>query len=284
MRRKHIPTWLFMGSCLCAAASCGVVVADPQVDYGDSEPLGRWQPGTAQTRFETEGLTEEDEDVAEANSAGSPAIATAPARASSASPVPVPRGAGSTGSTPASGSAGSAAPSGSSDPGKPQPGSAGAAAPSGGETVPTETETPSGAVSTLEFNYSTESLGGRYSPKNVGAVWVTDSNGKLVKSLELWARTRLRYLLTYATARESARPDVTATATLTSHKAHTASWDLKDSTGASVPAGKYVLHAEVTDSHADGKSISVPFDTSAGAATLKAPDSAGFTGLELVLK
>lgn len=136
----------------------------------------------------------------------------------------------------------------------------------------------------LELSYTTEALGGRYAPKNVGAVWVTDSSGKLVKSLEVWARIRLRYLLSYASARGSARPDVTATATLTNHKAHMASWDLKGSTGAAVPPGKYTLHAEVTDSHMDGKAIEIPFDTSAGPATIEPPGSAGFKGIKLVLQ
>jgi hypothetical protein len=165
----------------------------------------------------------------------------------------------------------------------PQAGSAGAAAPSGGsETEQDGTETAS--VSKLEFSYSTESLGGRYSPKNVGAIWVTDSSGKLVKSLEVWARVRLRYLTSYATARAGARPDVTATATLANHKAHTASWDLKDSSGAAVPPGKYTLNAELTDTHSAGKTIAVPFDTTAGAMTIDPPDSPGFTGMKIVLQ
>jgi hypothetical protein len=63
-----------------------------------------------------------------------------------------------------------------------------------------------------------------------------------------------------------------------------ASWDLKDTTGAAVPPGKYTLNAEITDADATGKNVSVPFDTSAGPMTIKPADSTGFTGMELVLK
>lgn len=289
MRRKQNTAWLLVGIWLPAAIGCGTVVEDPDVDFGDARPLGSWHPPTAQKTFETEGL-EPEPNVATASAAGAPAVAPPPA-------TTLPNGTNvgqgqkppsTAAGAPALGSAGAAAPSGK--PAQPQTGAAGAAAPGGSpEPEPAvEPESPPPAeasgVSMLELNYSTESLGGRYSPKNIGAIWVTDSSGKLVKSLEVWARTRLRYLTTYAAARASARPDVTATATLTNHKAHTARWDLKDTAGAAVPPGKYTLHAEVTDSHADGRSIAVPFDTSAGATMIEQPDSPGFIGMKLVLK
>ena len=281
MRRKHTTARLLSWLWLPAALGCGTVIEDPYVDYGDAKPLGSWSPATAQTTFETEGVeAEPDQDQAGASTstAGAPAIATAPAATR-------PNGTGTTGpqgqkgpsaaaGAPAAGGAGAAAP-------KPSMGTAGAAAPSGEtEDVPED----AAGVTELEFSYNTESLGGRYAPKNVGAVWVSDSSGKLVKSLEVWARTRLRYLTSYASARGSARPDVTATATLTNHKAHTASWDLKDTTGAAVPPGKYTLNAELTDTHMTGKTITVPFDTSAGAATIEPPASPGFTSMKLSLQ
>ena len=278
MRRKHTTArlcWIW----LTAALGCGTVLEDPHVDFGDAKPLGSWSPATAQTTFETEGLEAEQGEPAEANqpsasAAGARAVATPPA--TMRTPTTAGKPAAAAGS-PAASSAGAAAPSGASGAPKPPTGAAGAAAPSGEGRV--DPEPGPGGVTTLEFSYTTESLGGRYAPKNVGAVWVTDGSGKLVKSLELWARVRLRYLLGYAAARGSARPDITATATLTNHKAHTATWDL---TG--VAPGKYTLHAEVTDSHMDGKEITIPFDTSAGPATIDAPASPGFKSLTLVLQ
>lgn len=282
MPRKHTPirfAWLW----LLAALGCGTVLEDPNVDFGDARPLGSWKPATAQTTFETEGLPPTPNSFTP-GAAGSPALGAAPATTRPNTPATTPGSPGTkpeaAAGSPATGSAGAAA---SSRPAA----SAGSAAPSGNESEPAPdapTEAETSGVTQLELSYNTESLGGRYAPKNIGAVWVTDSSGKLVKSLELWARVRLRYLLGYAAARGSARPDITATATLTSHKPHTASWDLTDSTGAAVPPGKYTLHAEVTDSHMDGKTISVPFDTSGGPTTIEPPSSAGFPSMKLTLK
>jgi hypothetical protein len=279
MRRKHTTNrlrWIW----LSAAVGCGTVVEDPHVDYADAKPLGIWSTATSQTRFETEGVEEEP---STAPRAGAPAIATAPV--TQRPPNTMPTGTPNVAGAPAAGSAGAAAVPAAGTP-KPPAGAAGAAAPSGGNETEPETTAPAETVGVtkLDLSYTTEALGGRYAPKNVGAVWVTDSSGKLVKSLEVWARIRLRYLLNYASARGSARPDVTATATLTNHKAHMASWDLKGSTGAAVPPGKYTLHAEVTDSHMDGKTITIPFDTSAGPTTIDAPASPGFKSLKLTLQ
>lgn len=250
------------------------------MDYGDSQPVGRWPSTAVQARFETEGVPpasgsqgEADPDEPEQVTAGKPAVATTSGASTMGAVQPS-----------KTGSAGAAAPSGTTKPA--MMASAGAAAPSGGQTKPPAEMAPagSGALTSVQFNVTTESLGGRYKPKNIGAIWITDDGGKLVKSLEVWARLRLRYLTKYASSRAGAKVDVTATATLTSHKAHMASWDLKDTTGAAVPPGKYTLNAEITDADATGKNVSVPFDTSAGPMTIKPADSTGFTGMELVLK
>ena len=66
---------------------------------------------------------------------------------------------------------------------------------------------------------TTAPVGGRYQPRNIGAIWIEDNNGKLVKSLEVWAGIRRRYLTRYATALSGAAIDVTASATLSSTSA-----------------------------------------------------------------
>lgn len=288
MRRPPPFAWLLSCTWLCAANSCGNVADDPNVDYGDSQPLGRWPSTAVQARFETEGATattpkgarDPDDEDATTATAGRPAIATSSGSTAANMVTPAQGAQGSK-----AGAAGAAAPSGSPNPAQSMTGSAGAAADGGGQTKPAEAPpAESGKVTSLQFNVMTESLNGRYKPKNIGAIWIADESGKLVKSLEVWARVRLRYLTKYASSRGGARPDVTATATLTSHKAHMASWDLKDTTGAAVAPGKYTLNAEITDADATGKNVSVPFDLSAGPMTVKPADSTGFTAMELVLK
>ena len=279
MRRRDTTTRRLRYLCLSAAVGCGAVVDPPQVDYGDAKPLGAWSPATAQTTFETEAL---DVEPQTGSPAGAPGVATNTTVAQpKGSSAPTTEGPKNVAGAPPPGVAGAAAGSAAhSD----SPEAAGAAAPSDdreGELLAPEAPE---AVTELEVSFTTESLGGRYAPKNVGAVWVTDSGGKLVKSLEVWARIRLRYLTGYAAARGSARADVTATATMTNHKPHTASWDLKDAGGDAVPPGEYTLHAELTDTHMAGKTVTIPFDTSAGATTIEPPDSPGFVGIKLVIQ
>jgi hypothetical protein len=280
MRRKQTTAWLYGYCWLSAAVGCGVVGNEPQVDFGESRQLGLWESGTAQTVFETEGLPAEPDTAA----AGGPAVAAPSGTAtgtgmgtSSMNTVQAPSGAAG-GSAPSAGHAAPTPPAASGG------STAASAAGSGAEPAAMPELAEPTAVTSVQLSYTTEVLGGRYRPKNIGAVWVADSSGKLVKSLEVWARLRLRYLNKYAEARAGARPDVTATATLTSHKAHTASWDLKDKAGASVMPGMYTLHVEITDADAPGKHVMIPFDLSAGTTLIAPPDSTGFVGMQLELK
>jgi hypothetical protein len=157
-----------------------------------------------------------------------------------------------------------------------------------GGTGGTTPEAGSGAsaasnVTSLTFDVTTSAVGLQYQPKNIGAIWVTDASGKLVKSLEVWAATRRRYLTGYVSALAGSSVDVTASATLSSHRAHHASWDLRDKTGAAVPAGKYNVVIELTDGNKTGRTTSVSFDTSAGPTTLSPADAPSFTGIKLQL-
>lgn len=142
---------------------------------------------------------------------------------------------------------------------------------------------PSGGVRSVAFEVLTVSQGGRYQPRNIGAIWIADASGKLIKSLKVWARVRQRYLIKYNAARSGMAIDVTASATLTSHQTHRVSWDHKDRAGAVAPPGKYSLMIEVTDKDAQGAVGQFPFDTSAGATTLTPTATPQFTMLKLQL-
>lgn len=270
--------------CIATCVACDGEVEAPHVDFGVSQPIGRWEPESAQSRFGDASVEIVPQAERGASGGAAPASSSTTGASTGRGPTgaPVQNGA----STPSTGAAGrestmspSAAEGGKGGSNAMQA-AAGSAADSGNEPAP-----EGSGVTSLTFNFSTEPVGGRYKPKNIGAVWISDSSGKLVKSLEVWARIRLRYLTKYAGVRGSARPDVTATATLPNHNlAHMVMWDLKDTKGAAVPPGKYTLNAEITDQDATGKNISVEVDTSAGPMTLMPPASTGFTKLELVLK
>jgi hypothetical protein len=78
--------------------------------------------------------------------------------------------------------------------------------------------------------------------------------------------------------------DVTASATLNSHKAHHAMWNLKDRSGQAAPPGKYTLVIEVTDTDFTGKFDTIDFDTSQGPQQLSPPNAMYFTTLKVTLQ
>ncbi|HKU44304.1 MAG TPA: DUF2271 domain-containing protein, partial [Polyangiales bacterium] len=143
---------------------------------------------------------------------------------------------------------------------------------------------PSGKLQSLSFEVLTMSQGGRYQPRNIGAIWIADASGKLVKTLQVWARIRQRYLFKYNAARASMPVDVTASATLTSHQVHRVSWDLKDRSGAAVAPGQYSVQIEVTDKDAAGATAQFPFDLTLGPTVLMPTSSPGYTQIKLQLQ
>lgn len=140
-------------------------------------------------------------------------------------------------------------------------------------------------LTSVSFDVTTLSQGGRYSPKNIGAIWVQNSSGAFVKSLEVWAAQRRRYLTKYnAAVGTTGSVDVTTTATLSSHKAHHVTWNLKDKSGAAVASGKYTMLIELTDADATGKSYSVDFDLTQGAQSVTPATSQYYSSMALKIQ
>jgi hypothetical protein len=140
-------------------------------------------------------------------------------------------------------------------------------------------------VSSLTFDVTTTSQGGKYAPKNVGAIWVEDNSGAYVRSLEVWAGIRKRDLRLYvASLGGHSDTDVVTSATLTKHRAHEVKWDLKDYSGNQVDPGKYKLLVEVTDRDGAGESYSVDFDTSAGTEVISPANATYYNSMSLKLQ
>ena len=111
-----------------------------------------------------------------------------------------------------------------------------------------------GSVTTsgkLELKYTTQSLDGRYAPRNCTAVWIEDMAGQYVATIELAAGLRkpgLVYFQDHACT-ERLGPDVVTSATLADHeKPHMASWEGLDSEMKPVADAQYKLFIEVTES------------------------------------
>jgi hypothetical protein len=116
----------------------------------------------------------------------------------------------------------------------------------------------------LEVRYTTQSLQGRYAPRNCTAVWIETAAGQYVATLELGAGLRrpgLVYFQDHACT-ERLGPDALTTATLRDHeKPHVASWSGVDFQGNAVADGAYKLFLEVTESDKEpGELTELAFD------------------------
>lgn len=133
-----------------------------------------------------------------------------------------------------------------------------------GSTAPGTTAPEDPAASTgpgmLTVAFTSVGPGGRYAPRNCGAVWIEDSSGKFVKTIERWTAIRERYLEKWTMASggwgfsifggNTTNPDqvdVVTAGTLSRHQMHMSTWNMKNVAGEVVPDGKYNVVVEVTE-------------------------------------
>ncbi|NLH74917.1 MAG: DUF2271 domain-containing protein [Verrucomicrobia bacterium] len=103
------------------------------------------------------------------------------------------------------------------------------------------------------FQVTTKTANGRYAPRHVLAIWVTDAQGNFVKTLKRQAATRQQYLYKFwASAKNYTPVDGTTGATLTSHTSHTVTWDCRNTNGVVMPDGFYYFNVEFTEENAQG--------------------------------
>ncbi len=145
-----------------------------------------------------------------------------------------------------------------------------------------------GTGCTLAVTLTTVTDNGRYSPRNVGAIWIANGSGKFVKTLGAWARTRISRLTLWSSVSAAAglsrnTVDAVTSATLSSHQTHNVTWNCKDTTGAVVPDGSYQLSFEMADDNATGPHGTVSFTKGPMPLQMSAPDSPNFKGITLRL-
>lgn len=105
---------------------------------------------------------------------------------------------------------------------------------------------------------------GGYSPENVGAIWIANSSGTFVKTLERWAQSRISHLTLWNSATSAAglsrnTVDAITSASLSSYKTHMVSWNCTDAKRAVVPDGAYRVYFETTDDNVTGPNAYVDF-------------------------
>ena len=127
-----------------------------------------------------------------------------------------------------------------------------------GATTPPEKPAESAGPGMLTVAFMSVGAGGRYAPRNCGAVWIEDSSGKFVKTIERWTAIRERYLEKWSMASggwgfarsggtNPDQVDVVSAGTLNRHQMHMATWNMKGRDGMVVPDGKYTVVVEVSE-------------------------------------
>lgn len=136
--------------------------------------------------------------------------------------------------------------------------------------------------SRVVFRVTTKSQGGRYAPKNVGAIWVETAGGEWVKTLAVWASVRGRYLSEYIASNPSRnKVDAITSSTLRQHTSHEVVWDLRNADGDLVPDGVYDVVVEATDRDAPGQFTAVSFMKSGQPSRVTLEESSAFADVVL---
>jgi hypothetical protein len=137
----------------------------------------------------------------------------------------------------------------------------------------------------LHVTVTTTAPGGNYKPRNVGAIWVADSTGRFVKSLEVWGNQRLSRVVAWNSATRNAgvagnKVDAITSATLSMHRTHDVTWNCRDYKQQAVPDGTYRVYFEVEDSNSAGPNIFETFNKGSMASTMSA-SMGNFQGISL---
>jgi hypothetical protein len=155
----------------------------------------------------------------------------------------------------------------------------GQAPPPADPILPPEAFKPTGPPGpcSLAVSVTTVPIGSDYSPLNIGAIWVTDSSGKFVKTLAVWANRRKRHLeawneVTAAAGVAGDTVDAVTGSTARNHGAHSSTWNCTDYKKAQVPRGAYRLCMEMTEFNGAGPKGCIAFDNSGTAFRLMPPD------------
>jgi hypothetical protein len=175
------------------------------------------------------------------------------------------------------------------DSGKPRTADAATTPPTDGGTIAAQgdggTTAPGASTLTkLSFSVTTTTLRGRYSPRNIYAIWVTDAQGKFIKTLAKFAFIRARYLSGWNAASGGNVVDAVTGATMSNHGTRLATWNFTDVAKKPVPDGDYKVVVEMTDADKTGASASIPFTKGAEPVKLMPADQGSFLEMSLVLE
>lgn len=133
----------------------------------------------------------------------------------------------------------------------------------------------------LYVSVATSTAGGNYSPRNIVAIWVTDSSGKFVKTLTVYADKRKSDLTNWVSASNKNTTDAVTGATLTSFGTITAKWNGTNTSGTVVADGSYNLCMELTDKGGTGNYSKFEFTKGATELSLTPANVSSFSSISI---
>ena len=101
---------------------------------------------------------------------------------------------------------------------------------------------------TMTFTVKTVTYNGSYHPKNIGAIWITNSSNQFVKTIKVWAASRRSHLVKWVASSGNNTTGAVTSATINSHQLHTVTWNGKNTSNVAVPDGNYNINVEYTES------------------------------------
>jgi hypothetical protein len=139
-------------------------------------------------------------------------------------------------------------------------------------------------AASVTFSVTTVATKGKYAPRHVLAIWVTDSQGALVQTLQVNADKRKKHLVEWLAALGDTKVDAVTSATLKTHQTSKVVWNCKDAKGNPVPDGKYRIRVEFTEINGAGPSTPkehIEFTVGPTASTVKPKDLDNFKAMSL---
>jgi hypothetical protein len=123
--------------------------------------------------------------------------------------------------------------------------------------------------------------GAHYAPNYILAIWIKDANNNYIRTLMVYAKTRKSYLYSWKSNSGGDVTDAITGATVSSYKAYTVTWNLKDYKSNIVPDGNYKLCMEMTSEHAQGPYREIDFTVGGGSYSLSPSDGQNFKSVSL---
>jgi hypothetical protein len=152
----------------------------------------------------------------------------------------------------------------------------------GNEVSFTTTTAVVNTAGALTISTLTSTAGGNYSPKNIVAIWIQNSSGVFVKSLLVYAATRINYLTNWVSNSSKNVVDATTGATQSSYATRACTWNGTNISGAVVPDGVYKVCMELTDKNGTGNFSSFTFTKGPTAVTLSPSNVPSFSNISIV--